>query len=58
VSRLLDAGASAYLPPRPLREVGSSVRAYLTGYGAPQITATAPATAPTAALPPPSDQAE
>jgi hypothetical protein len=58
VSRLLDAGASAYLPPRPLREVASSVHAYLTAHGAPQITAAAPATAPTAALPPPSHQAE
>lgn len=39
VSRLLDAGACAYLPPRPLREVASSVHAYLTGSGAPQLTA-------------------
>ena len=54
VSRLLDAGASAYLPPRPLREVAASMHAYLTGSGAPQLTAAAPATAPTAALPAPS----
>ncbi len=59
VSRLLDAGASAYLPPSPLREIASSVHAYLTGSGAPQLTAAAPATAPTAALPSPaSHQAE
>lgn len=59
VSRLLDAGASAYLPPKPLREIASSVHAYLTGSGVPQLTAAAPATAPTAALPsPPSHQAE
>ena len=51
VSRLLDAGASAYLPPMPLQEIASSVHAHLTGSGAPQLTAVAPATAPTAALP-------
>ncbi len=57
VSRLLDAGASAYLPPRPLREVAASMHAYLTGSGAPQLTADAPSTAPTAALPaPPREQ--
>jgi hypothetical protein len=39
VSRLLDAGACAYLPPRPLREVAASMHAYLTGSGAPQLTA-------------------
>ena len=56
VSRLLDAGASAYLPPRPLREVASSIHAYLTGSDAPQLIAAAP-TAATAALPsPPSHQ--
>ena len=59
VSRLLDAGATAYLPPRPLREVASSLHAYLTGTGAPQLTAAAPATRPAAALTsPPSDQPE
>ena len=51
VSRLLDAGASAYLPPRALHEVASGVHAYLTGSGAPQLTAGAPAPAPRAALP-------
>lgn len=30
VSRLLDAGASAYLPPRPVSEVATAVHAYLT----------------------------
>lgn len=59
VSRLLDAGASTYLPPRPLHEVAASVHAYLTGSGAPQLTAAAPTTAPAAALPsPPSRQSE
>jgi DNA-binding NarL/FixJ family response regulator len=59
VSRLLDAGASAYLPPRPLREVASSIHAYLTGSDAPQLIAASPTTAPTAALPsPPSHQPE
>lgn len=58
VSRLLDAGASAYLPPRPLREVASSVHAYLTGSGAPQLTVAAPAAASTALPSPPSPQAE
>ena len=59
VSRLLDAGASAYLPPRPLREVAASMHAYLTGSGAPQLTAAARATTPTAALPaPPRDQTD
>lgn len=53
VSRLLDAGASAYLPPRPLREVAAGMHAYLTGSGAPQLTAVAPETA-AAALPVPS----
>ncbi|WP_374968195.1 hypothetical protein [Terrabacter sp. BE26] len=54
VGRLLDAGAAAYLPPRPLREVASSVHAYLTGSAAPQLTA-GPAAAPTASLPSSSD---
>lgn len=52
VSRLLDAGASAYLPPRPLREVAANVHAYLTGSGAPQLTAGGPDPGPVAALPP------
>jgi hypothetical protein len=30
VSRLLDAGASAYLPPRPIAELAAHVHAYLT----------------------------
>lgn len=30
VSRLLDAGASAYLPPRPIDELAANVHAYLT----------------------------
>jgi hypothetical protein len=51
VSRLLDAGVSAYLPPRPLREVASSLHAYLTGSGAPQLTAGSAREAGTAALP-------
>jgi hypothetical protein len=50
VSRLLDAGASAYLPPRPLREVAASVHAYLSGGGAPQLTAAASGTLPVANL--------
>jgi len=29
VSRLLDAGASAYLPPRPIAELAATVHAYL-----------------------------
>ena len=51
VSRLLDAGASAYLPPRPLSEVASSVHAYLTGSDAPQLTSADGASTPVAALP-------
>jgi hypothetical protein len=50
VSRLLDAGASAYLPPRPLREVAANVHAYLTGSGTPQLTAGDSGTPPRAAL--------
>jgi hypothetical protein len=38
VSRLLDAGASAYLPPRPIEEVAGNVRTYLEGTRPPQIT--------------------
>ena len=37
VSRLLDAGASAYLPPRPIAEVAAQVHAYLTQRGAPLL---------------------
>ncbi len=50
VSRLLDAGASAYLPPRPLREVAANVHAYLTGSGAQQLTAGDSGTPPRVAL--------
>lgn len=39
VSRLLDAGAAAYLPPRPVAEVASTVHAYLTQEGAPALEA-------------------
>lgn len=53
VSRLLDAGASAYLPPRPLREVASNVHAYLTGSGAPRLAAAEAAAEGPAALPAP-----
>jgi len=37
VSRLLDAGASAYLPPRPIAEVAANVHAYLTKGEGPMI---------------------
>lgn len=36
VSRLLDAGATAYLPPRPVSAIASMVRDVLTGDDAPQ----------------------
>lgn len=39
VSRLLNAGASAYLPPRPVGEVAAGVRAYLTQESAPALEA-------------------
>ena len=39
VSRLLDAGASAYLPPRPLAELAANVHAYLTQGGEPMLEA-------------------
>ena len=39
VSRLLDAGASAYLPPRPLAELAAHVHAYLTQGGEPMLEA-------------------
>ncbi|WGW11647.1 hypothetical protein LWF01_16375 [Saxibacter everestensis] len=41
VSRLLSAGASAYLPPRPLSGVASAVHSYLTTDAAPGLTAPA-----------------
>lgn len=37
VSRMLDAGASAYLPPRPIAELASTVHAYLTQDDAPML---------------------
>jgi hypothetical protein len=43
VSRLLDAGASAYLPPRPIAELAANVHAYLTRSGAPMIESGNPA---------------
>lgn len=46
VSRLLDAGASAYLPPRPIAEIAATVHAYLTRQDAPLLEA-----GDTAALP-------
>jgi hypothetical protein len=39
VSRLLDAGASAYLPPRPIAELAATVHAYLTQGGEPALEA-------------------
>jgi len=39
VSRLLDAGASAYLPPRPVSAIASMVRDVLTGDDVPRLTA-------------------
>lgn len=43
VSRLLDAGASAYLPPRPIAEVAANVHAYLTKGEGPMIESGSPA---------------
>lgn len=37
VSRLLDAGAAAYLPPRPIAELAANVHAYLTQNSAPML---------------------
>ena len=37
VSRLLDAGAAAYLPPRPIAEVAANVHAYLRKETAPML---------------------
>lgn len=37
VSRLLDAGASAYLPPRPIAEVAAGVHAFLTRGTGPEL---------------------
>jgi len=43
VSRLLDAGASAYLPPRPIAELAANVHAYLTQGGVPRLESGNPA---------------
>ena len=43
VSRLLDAGASAYLPPRPLAELAANVHAYLTRGQGPMLESGKPA---------------
>lgn len=43
VSRLLDAGASAYLPPRPIAELAANVHAYLTQGGGPMLESGSPA---------------
>jgi hypothetical protein len=43
VSRLLDAGASAYLPPRPLAQLAATVHAYLTRGGEPALETDRPA---------------
>jgi hypothetical protein len=37
VSRLLEAGAAAYLPPRPIAELAANVHAYLTRGSAPML---------------------
>ena len=37
VSRMLDAGAAAYLPPRPIAQVAAHVHAFLTQEGAPTL---------------------
>lgn len=44
VSRLLDAGASAYLPPRPITELAANVHAWLTHQDAAALEASGPAT--------------
>jgi hypothetical protein len=49
VSRLLDAGASAYLPPRPIAELAANVHAYLTQGGPPLLESGTP---PAESLPP------
>jgi hypothetical protein len=43
VSRLLDAGASAYLPPRPIAELAAHVHAYLTQGEGPMLESGNPA---------------
>jgi len=49
VSRLLDAGASAYLPPRPIAEVAANVHAYLARDEGPMLESGKPAARPLAA---------
>ena len=44
VSRLLEAGASVYLPPRPVAELAANVHAFLTQGGPPALEAARPAT--------------
>ncbi|MGW9412611.1 hypothetical protein [Arthrobacter cupressi] len=41
VGRLLDSGASAYLPPRPIAELAATVHAYLTESAHPALKSTA-----------------
>jgi hypothetical protein len=50
VSRLLDAGASAYLPPRPIAETAANVHAYLTQSAGPVLE---PGDRASRGLPPP-----
>lgn len=37
VARLMDAGAEAYLPPRPVERIGRELGAFLEGTGSPQL---------------------
>src|SRR4051794_28863698 len=53
VSRLLDAGASAYLPPRPIAELAANVHAYLTQGGGPALGPGEPALSSLPGPPPP-----
>lgn len=50
VSRLLDAGASAYLPPRPIAEVAANVHAYLAQDEGPMLESGNSASRPLPAL--------
>ena len=51
VSRLLEAGAAAYLPPRPIDELAANVHAYLTRGSAPVLeSGTKGSEAPSASL--------
>lgn len=45
VARMLEAGASAYLPPRTISEVSSAVRRHLAGGAAPEIEQARPRSA-------------